>query len=276
MKILKLILIVVIVLLFSGAVYSIYKYPKNETVVDNQVKDLTPSVESTKNSIKATEEKGLYVDPKGRFNFQYSKEMGPYEVSNSDEDELYFGDTYDENSSSMFSVSIDSYEKAKLDYSSSQSAESTGDYDPLINGNGWKAEKLLLEKNTKDGHIPCLSKEQGVFKAVFCEIKTIGNNKFLIKYSRDTYKEYSIIKEYIIYHDGLRYELGGGKGLSYFNTVNPCEEYDKHKYEYCDKNGIYTLNSFPIASIENLKNHPKNKYEILVEEILESLTFTNN
>lgn len=206
----------------------------------------------------------VYIDPEKRFSFSYSKELGELRLN---DDVLYFSETHDEFSSTVLSIFTNNYEKTNKDYISSQDVNSTGDYNPFINGNGWKSEKVLIE-SSKDGYINCLNNEQGVFRAVLCEIKTIGENKFLIKYSRDTYKGDSTIKQYIVYNKDIRYEFGGGKGLVYSSYFS-CEDYPNHsKCGIQDGVELYTS-----ATTSNLKNHALNKYEILIEDMLKTLTF---
>jgi hypothetical protein len=77
-------------------------------------------------------------------------------------------------------------------------------YAPTLTSLGWDNEKKLLENNPQDGNINCV---QGINGNSLCEVKTLGKNKFLVRYTGRHGGESLIQKTYIIYKNGIRYEI---------------------------------------------------------------------
>jgi len=75
---------------------------------------------------------------------------------------------------------------------------------PTLTALGWDNEKQLLKNSTSDGEIECA---KGVNGSSLCEIKTVGENKFLIRYTGRFTGDSSINKTYIIYNNDLRFEI---------------------------------------------------------------------
>jgi len=68
----------------------------------------------------------------------------------------------------------------------------------------WDNEKFLLASNPADGPVKCAD---GLLGNSLCEIKSFGGKKFLIRYTGRFSGESGIDKSYIIYNNGLRFEL---------------------------------------------------------------------
>ena len=88
-------------------------------------------------------------------------------------------------------------------------------YSPTLTSLGWDNEKKLLESNPLDGTVNCV---EGVNGKSLCEVKTHGENKFLIRYTGHFSGESVIEKTYIIYKNDIRYEISppnlGGQGTA--------------------------------------------------------------
>lgn len=68
----------------------------------------------------------------------------------------------------------------------------------------WDNEKFLLESNPVNGPVKCAD---GLLGNSLCEIKSFGGKKFLIRYTGRFGGESVIDKSYIIYNNGLRFEI---------------------------------------------------------------------
>ena len=74
----------------------------------------------------------------------------------------------------------------------------------ILTALGWDNEKRLLDNNPPDGETRCV---EGINGSSLCEIKTFGKNKFLIRYTGRFGGDSVIWKSYIIYNNGMRYEI---------------------------------------------------------------------
>ncbi len=75
---------------------------------------------------------------------------------------------------------------------------------PTLTSAGWDNEKKLLESNQPDGNVGCV---QGINGDSLCEVKTLGKNKFLIRYTGRFGGDSVVEKTYIIYKGPIRYEI---------------------------------------------------------------------
>lgn len=89
-------------------------------------------------------------------------------------------------------------------------------FSPTLTSSGWDNEKKLLDSSLSDGVVNCV---EGINGKSLCEVKTYGKNKFLIRYTGRFGGEYVIEKTYIIYKNGIRYEITppefGGQGTDH-------------------------------------------------------------
>lgn len=261
-----LILLAIIVgaLVIGGGAYYMGKSKENNIKVENF--KLKENIATDNIISKAQKDWKEYKNPEAGFSFKYPKEFGEIRKSE-DSNSIYFNDLADNLLNTIFGISYSTFKEIKQeqDYISlaSQDINSnyTGDYNPYINSEGWNNEKKLIQNN-KEGDVSCLTDKDGVYRAVYCQIKKIGINTFLIKYSRNSYKGESTIKQYITYNKDMRYEIGGGKGLTYISYFPDHESFD---WEGKDK--------YIIGTVDNLKNHNLSKEEVLVEEMLKTLVF---
>ncbi len=182
------------------------------------------------------------------FYFKYPKSFG--EINYKENMITFTKESFELGSQGFFPILyVKSKDQVKRNYISSKSEESTGDYNPRINENGWESEKKLIENNKNDGIVDCLTDKDGVFGAKLCQIKTIGQNKFLVKYELDSYKGDFVSKIYITYGNNLRFELSDVE-------------------IFC--NGLYCYDK----RIENVDINNLSERELKFENILSTLNFS--
>ncbi len=245
---LKIIVPIIILIILVIVLILVLKKPKTESVPE----------ESQTTEISWVQ----FTDLQNRFSFSYPEngEFGIASQSLENPNGINFSKGQPDAFTMFgFGFGLLTREQTEKQYASAMSLESSGDYNPRINGAGWESERILLENNSQEGFIPCAT--EGVWGAFLCEIKILGGKKFLIKYTHDTYKGQEILKNYITYNDNVRYEFWAA---AYFFTdgyMNAAGDFVSVQY---------AENEF----LEKIKNHIPSEREILAEKIISSLTFT--
>jgi hypothetical protein len=153
--------------------------------------------------LKKSYEKTEYINEEYGYSFEYPSF---FEERRLDNFNLVTSEFDDNSSIHLYFDNIGMSATSQLDVVGEAYGE---DYSSRFDYQGWVGEKKLIE-NSDEGRVDCLEgliNKEGAFN---CEIKKIGDKKFLFKYTCPAYKCAGMLPQYITYHNDYRYTLSGG------------------------------------------------------------------